>query len=71
MAPALQVHFQPTNSTKWTSIRVKTYVLLGYLYISYSIYLEHLQSPGCDKEPHYLIAHSLKLVYIIDITSYM
>ena len=39
------------------------YVLLGCLYIYYSIYLEHLRFPSlCDEGTRHLIVHSL--VYI-------
>ena len=42
------------------------YVLLGCLYIYYSIYLEHLQFPSlCDERTRHLIVHSLVYCYIL------
>ena len=42
------------------------YVLLGCLYIYYSIYLEHLQFPSlCDERTPHLIVHSLVYCYIL------
>ena len=47
------------------------YVLLGCLYIYYSIYLEHLQFPSlCDERTRHLIVHSLVYCYSIVTCNY-